>query len=424
MKEAMIGLVGLNHKTAPLAVRERLFAGCQEQTNLLGDLKAIEGVREILHLSTCNRVELVASLEDEERTLPLLQSFLARYGGLTDEEAAACLYTYRDREAIRHLFRVTSSLDSLVMGEAQILGQVKDAYRQALAQNATGVVLNRLLHRAFRAAKRVRTETGIAANPVSVSFAAVELAKKIFGTLAGKKILIVGAGETAELTCTHLVGNGAEDLTVVNRSPAQARLLAEKFHGEARGLEELGEVLCDVDIVISSTGAPSHVVTGEMVRRSLHKRKNRLLFLVDIAVPRDIDPAADDVDNVYLYNIDHLQDIVDENIKNRRREALKAEAIIEEEVEHYTGWLRELEAVPTIVSLRSKAESIVRTEMEKASGWMASLENEDREKVQALVQGIVNKMLHAPVAVMKEESAEFASQDIVAAARQLFRLDD
>ena len=424
MKEAMIGLVGLNHKTAPLAVRERLFAGCREQENLLADLKAIDGVLEILHLSTCNRVELVASLEDAPRALDELESFLARYGGLTDEEAKTCLYTYRDREAIRHLFRVTSSLDSLVMGEAQILGQVKDAYRQALAQNATGVVLNRLLHRAFRAAKRVRTETGIAANPVSVSFAAVELAKKIFGTLAGRKILIIGAGEMAELTCTHLVGNGAEDITVVNRSPAQARLLAEKFHGAARGLGELDEVLCDVDIVISSTGAPTYVVTGEMVRRCLRKRKNRLLFLVDIAVPRDIDPAADDVENVYLYNIDHLQNIVDENIKNRRREALKAEAIIEEEAANYVSWLKELEAVPTIVSLRSKAENIVRAEMEKASVWMQSLENADREKVEALVHGIVNKVLHAPVAVMKEESAEFASQDIVAAARQLFRLDD
>ncbi len=424
MKVAMIGLVGLNHKTSPLAVRERLFAGCQEQMNLLGELKAIDGVLEILHLSTCNRVELVASLEDAPQALIALESFLARYGGLTDEEAKACLYFYRDREAIRHLFRVTSSLDSLVMGEAQILGQVKDAYRQALAQNATGVVLNRLMHRAFRAAKRVRTETGIAANPVSVSFAAVELAKKIFGTLAGRKILIIGAGEMAELTCTHLVGNGAEDITVVNRSPAQARLLAEKFHGAARGLDELDEVLCDVDIVISSTGAPTYVVTGEMVRCCLRKRKNRLLFLVDIAVPRDIDPAADDLENVYLYNIDHLQDIVDENIKNRRREAMKAEAIIEEEVANYINWLKELEAVPTIVSLRSKAESIVRAEMEKASVWMQSLENADREKVEALVHSIVNKVLHAPVAVMKEESAEFASQDIVAAARQLFRLDD
>jgi len=420
----MILLVGLNHKTAPLAVRERLFAGCQEQVNLLADLLAIDCVREILHLSTCNRVELVASVDETPQAMGALKSFLARYGGLTDDEAASCLYGYRDEEAIKHLFRVTSSLDSLVMGEAQILGQVKEAYRQALTQNATGIALNRLMHRAFRTAKRVRTETGIAANPVSVSFAAVELAKKIFGTLTGKKILIVGAGEMAELTCTHLIGNGVEEITVANRSLAQAEMLAEKYHGKAMGLNTLDEGLMDADIVISSTGAPSYIVTEDMIRQCLRKRKNRLLFLIDIAVPRDIDPAADGIENVYLYNIDNLQDIVDENIKNRRRESIKAEEIIREEVAQYTNWLRELEAVPTIVSLRTKAESIVRMEMAKAENWLSQMEIEEREKVDALVNGIVNKILHAPMAVMKEESAEFNSQDIVAAARQLFRLDE
>jgi glutamyl-tRNA reductase len=310
------------------------------------------------------------------------------------------------------------------MGEAQILGQVKDAYRQALAQNATGIALNRLLHRAFRTAKRVRTETGIAANPVSVSFSAVELAKKIFGSLSGKKILIVGAGEMAELTGTHLISNGAEEITVANRSLSQAALLAEKFRGQAVDLAALPEVLCDVDIVISSTGAPSHIITQEMVRRCLRKRKNRLLFLIDIAVPRDIDPAVDGIENVYLYNIDNLQDIVDENVKNRRREALKAEQIIAEEVTQYSRWLKELQAVPTIISLRTKAEGIVQAEMIKAQSWMSKFENGDREKVASLVNGIVNKILHAPVTTMKEESAEFSSQDIVAVARQLFRLDD
>jgi glutamyl-tRNA reductase len=420
----MIVLVGLNHKTAPLAVREKLFAGCQGEANLLADLLAIDGVREILHVSTCNRVELVASMDETSVTMDALKSFLVRYGGLTNDEAASCLYGYRDEEAIKHLFRVTSSLDSLVMGEAQILGQVKEAYRQALAQNATGIALNRLMHRAFRTAKRVRTETGIAANPVSVSFAAVELAKKIFGTLSGKKTLIIGAGEMAELTCMHLIGNGAEEITVANRSLAQAELLAEKYHGKAIGLAALNEGLMDADIVISSTGAPSYIVTEEIIRQCLRKRKNRLLFLIDIAVPRDIDPAADGIENVYLYNIDNLQDIVDENIKNRRRESLKAEQIVQEEVALYLNWLKELEAVPTIVSLRTKAEGIVRMEMVKADSWLSKLQNGDRDKVDALVKGIVNKILHAPMAVMKEESAEFNSQDIVAAARQLFRLDD
>ncbi|KAF0159020.1 MAG: glutamyl-tRNA reductase [Syntrophaceae bacterium] len=420
----MIVLVGLNHKTAPLAVRERLFAGCQGEVNLLAELLVIEGVREILHLSTCNRFELVASVDETSKAVEALKSFLAKYGSLSNDEASSCLYGYRDDEAIKHLFRVTSSLDSLVMGEAQILGQVKDAYRQALMLNATGIALNRLMHRAFRTAKRVRTETGIAANPVSVSFAAVELAKKIFGTLFGKKILIIGAGEMAELTCTHLIGNGAEDIIVANRSLAQAELLAEKYHGRAIGLTALDEALCDADIVISSTGAPSHIVTQDMVRQCLRKRKNRLLFLVDIAVPRDIDHAADSIENVYLYNIDNLQDIVDENVKNRRREALKAEEIIKEEVAQYANWLKELKAVPTIVSLRGKAEGIVSAELEKARSWMGNLENTDREKVEALMNSIVNKILHAPVAVMKEESVEFNSKDIVAAARQLFRLDD
>jgi glutamyl-tRNA reductase len=420
----MIILAGLNHKTAPLSVRERLSAGCQEETILLSDLSAVDGVLEILHLSTCNRVELVASVEDVPQVLDALKSYLTRLGGLTDDEAAACLYGYRDEEAIRHLFRVTSSLDSLVMGEAQILGQVKEAYRRALEENFTGIALNRLMHRAFRTAKRVRTETGIAANPVSVSFAAVELAKKIFGTLAGKKVLIIGAGEMAELTVTHLIGNGAEEITVANRTVLQAETLAEKYHGKAIGLAALDEELGEADIVISSTGAPTYIVTEEMIRRCLRKRKNRLLFLIDIAVPRDIDPAVDGIGNVYLYNIDNLQDIVDENMKNRRREALKAEEIVAEEVEQYIKWLKELKAVPTIVLLRSKAEGIVRMEMVKAQSWMSKLGNGDREKVDALVNGIVNKILHAPMAVMKEESTEFNSQDIVAAARQLFRLDD
>lgn len=419
----MIALVGLNHRTAPLAVRERLFAGCQEREDILADLLAADGVREILHLSTCNRIEIVASTDMVLETIHGLKSYLASRGGLTAEEAN-CLYGYQDEEAIRHLFRVTSSLDSLVMGEAQILGQVKDAYRQALEKNATGIALNRLMHRAFRTAKRVRTETGIAANPVSVSFAAVELAKKIFGVLGGKKILVIGAGEMAELTCTHLIGNGAEDITVANRSMAQAEALAEKYHGQALGLAALDEALCGADIVISSTGAPSYVITAEMIRHCLRKRKNRLLFLVDIAVPRDIDPAADGIENVYLYNIDNLQDIVDENIRNRRRESLKAEQIIVEEVAQYLSWLKELEAVPTIVSLRSKAEGIVRMELTKAGSWMGNLDNTDREKIAALVHGIVNKILHAPMAAMKEESAEFKSRDIVAAARQLFKLDD
>lgn len=419
----MIVLIGLNHKTAPIAVREKIFAGCQEKKDLLAHLRSLKGVGEVLYLSTCNRVEIIASIEKDEEAIRSLSDFLARSGGLTEAEAANCFYKYCDEEAVRHIFRVASSLDSMVMGETQILGQVKDAYRLALAQYATGVVLNRLMHCSFRTAKRVRSETAIAVNPVSVSFAAVELAKKIFGSLDGKKILLIGAGEMAELTGMHLISNGAEEIIVANRSLSQAVLLAEKFHGEAVSLDALEEKLIKTDIVISSTGAAAYIVTADLIRRIHHKRKNRLLFLIDIAVPRDIEPAASLLENVYLYNIDNLQDIVDENMNARKKEAIKAEMIVEEEITRYVNWQKELESVPTIVSLRNMAEEIVRVEMDKAAGWMRNLDKQEQEKIDNLVNSIVNKVLHSPVAVLKEESSEFSSRDIVAAVRRLFRLD-
>ena len=420
----MIVLIGLNHKTAPIAVREKVFAGCQEEKDLLSSLRSVTGVGEVLYLSTCNRIEIIAIVEEPEDAVQSLSYFLAMSGGLTEREAASCIYKYYDEQAVRHIFRVASSLDSLVMGETQILGQVKDAYRQALAQNATGVVLNRLMHCSFRAAKRIRSETAIAVNPVSVSFAAVELAKKIFGTLAGKKILLIGAGEMAELTGTHLIGNGAEEIIVANRSLSQASLLAEKFHGEAVSLNALEAKLIEADIVISSTGAQAFIITADLIRKIHHQRRNRLLFLIDIAVPRDIDPAASSLENVYLYNIDNLQDIVDENMNVRKKEAIKAEMIVEEEITRYISWQKEQESVPTIVSLRNKAGEIVQAEMDKAAGWMQKLDKEEQEKVDGLVNSIVNKLLHTPVTALKEESSEFSSKDIVATVRRLFRLDE
>jgi glutamyl-tRNA reductase len=419
----MIVLIGLNHKTASIAVREKIFAGCQEEKDILARLKSLNGVGEVLYLSTCNRIEIIASVEEHGKEVKDLRDFVATSGGLTPDEAANCFYEYRNEEAVRHIFRVASSLDSMVMGETQILGQVKDAYRQALAKYATGVVLNRLMHCSFRAAKRVRTETAIAVNPVSVSYAAVELAKKIFGSLDGKRILLIGAGEMAELTGMHLISNGAESIIIANRTLAQAGLLAEKFHGEAVSLESLDAKLIEADIVISSTGAPDFIVTADILKRIHHRRKNRLLFLIDIAMPRDIEPAASSLENVYLYNIDDLQGIVDENINVRRKEAVKAEMIVEEEVTRYINWQKELESVPTIISLRSKTEEIIKAEMEKAAGWMQNFNKEDQERIDNLVNSIVNKVLHSPVAVLKEESSEFNSRDIVAVVRRLFRLD-
>jgi glutamyl-tRNA reductase len=419
----MIVLTGLNHKTASIAVREKIFAGCQEKKDLLPALMAINGMEEVLHLSTCNRVEIIASVAEDGNALKELSGFLARNGSLTEAEAKGCFYEYRGEEAVRHIFRVASSLDSMVMGEAQILGQVKEAYREALEKYATGVVLNRLMHCSFRAAKRVRSETGIAVNPVSVSHAAVELAKKIFGSLDGKKILLIGAGEMAELTGQQLIEKGAQSIIIANRSFAQAECLAEKFHGEAAVLDTLDKKLIEADIVISSTGASDFIVPADMLRKIHHQRKNRLLFLIDIAVPRDIEPAASELENVYLYNIDNLQDIADENMNVRKKEAIKAEMIVDEEVARYVNWQKELESVPTIVSLRNKAGEIVQFEMEKASGWMQNLNKEEQEKIDNLVNSVVNKVLHAPVSVLKEESSDISSRDIVAAVRRLFRLD-
>ena len=390
---------------------------------MLPALRSIVGVEEVLYLSTCNRVEVIASIAEDGKALKALSAFLAQNGGLTDQEAAGCFYEYRDEEAVRHIFRVASSLDSMVMGEAQILGQVKDAYREAMEKCSTGVVLNRLMHCSFRAAKRVRSETGIAVNPVSVSHAAVELAKKIFGSLDGKKILLIGEGEMAELTGQQLIEKGAKSIIIANRSLAQAELLAEKFHGEAVSLDSLENKLIETDIVISSTGAPDFIVTAAVLKTIHHQRRNRLLFLIDIAVPRDIEPAASEIENIYLYNIDNLQDIVDENIHARRKEAIKAEKIVDEEVARFVNWQKELESVPTIVSLRNKAEDIVKAEMEKASGWIGNLNTDDQEKIVILVNSIVNKVLHSPVTVMKEESSDISSRDIVAAVRRLFRLD-
>jgi len=420
----MIILTGLNHKTAPLAVREKLLAACAEKTDLLSELLAIQGVREVMYLATCNRVEILACVEGLNPAAEELRAFVTQSAGITQKEAQNCLYTYCDEAAVRHLFRVTSSLDSMIMGETQILGQVKEAYRQALEKHATGALMNRLLHRAFRTAKRVRTETAIAANPVSVSFAAVELAKKIFGDLTGKKVLLIGAGEMAELTGTHLLGNGVQDIVIANRSKALALILADKFHGTAVVLADIAEQLTSVDIVVSSTGAAEYILSADTIRQSMMLRKNRPLLLIDIAVPRDIEPAAGEMENVYLYNIDNLQDIVDENLQSRKREARLAETIIEEEVSKYSDWVRELEAVPTIVSLRAKAEAIVQVEIVKAAPWLETMKDEERQKVQALVNAVVNKLLHNPVVALKEESAEFDAANFVALTRQLFQLDE
>ena len=417
-----IVLIGMNHKTAPVEIRERLQIDCGDGGPVLAELLGIPEVREVLVLSTCNRVEVLARVADGEATVERLKEFIFRQGNLDAAELERCIYVHRDREAVRHLFRVAASLDSLVMGEPQILGQVKEAYRRAVDHRATGVLLNRLVHHALRAAKRVRTETGIAGNAVSVSYAAVELAKKIFGGLHGKTILLVGAGEMSELAARHLLRQGVERILIANRTYARAEEMATAFQGVPVAFDRLPEVLPEVDIVIASTGAPGYVVTAEMVVAALRRRRNRLLFLIDIAVPRDIDPAAGEIENVYLYNIDHLQDVVDANRETRLAEAAKAEGIVAEEVALFEAWFNALAVVPTIVALRGKMEGIVRGELEKSANWLGGLPEEARLRIEGLAASVVNKILHDPITGLKEESREKDELPYVAAVRRLFKL--
>ncbi|MBM4314685.1 MAG: glutamyl-tRNA reductase [Deltaproteobacteria bacterium] len=415
-------LIGMSHKTAPIEMRERLQLLCSEGNQPLTELMRLDGVRETLYLATCNRVEIIARAQDDGQAVDVLKSFIYRQGNLSIAEMEKCLYIHRDLEAVRHLFRVTSSLDSMVMGEPQILGQMKEAYRMAVECGAAGVFLNRLSHHAFQTAKRVRTETGIAGNAVSVSYAAVELAKKIFGDLKGKVILLIGAGEMSELAARHLLRQGVGKIFIANRTYARAEAMAAEFQGTPVAFDRFCEVLPEVDIVITSTGAPGYVLTAEMVTAVLRRRRNRLLFLIDIAVPRDIEPAAGEIDNVYLYNIDHLQGVVDANKEGRRAEAMKAEAIITEEVEAFERWFNALAVVPTIVALREKVERIVKGELEKSASWLEKLGEEERNRVETLTTSIMNKILHEPMTGLKEESREKDALPFVAAVRRLFRL--
>jgi len=417
-----IALLGINHRSAPLSIRERLSISSGGEEKFLEKLKNIPHVREVLYLSTCNRVEALVNIRPSDAVVEELKAFITSRGNLSPEEMERCLYVYRDEDAVRHLFRVTSSLDSMIMGEPQILGQVKDAYRLCVRQKTSGVILNKLLHHAFSVAKRVRTETAIANNAVSVSFAAVQLAKKIFGELDRKKVLLIGAGEMAQLAARHLMENGVDRILFANRTYENAVKLANDFHGLPVEFELLDKKLEDVDIVISSTGSPECIISADMVSTALRRRKNRLMFLIDVAVPRDIEPVAGKIDNVYLYNIDDLQGVVDENVKSRLSEAVKAEAIIDEEVAKFSGWFATLEVVPTIVNLKSKTETIVKREMKKSHSWMKDLGGEENENIEILINSIVNKILHDPVVGLKKESRDGEADSYVAVIKKLFKL--
>jgi glutamyl-tRNA reductase len=419
-----IVLIGLNHKTAPVEIREKFAVVCLDSSGPLATLAQLSGLKEAFYLSTCNRMEVLFTTPKLDKAISVVIGLLAEIYGQTGAALKPYLYTHIDQEAVKHLFRVACSLDSMVVGEPQILGQIKDAYRQATEAKASGVILNRLMHKSFSVAKRVRTETRIGSSAVSISFAAVELAKKIFQDLQGKKVLLIGAGEMAELAAEHLLSNGVERIVVANRTLERALALARRFSGTTVAWEELDEELGLVDIITSSTGSPEPILTADQVKQRMRARRNRPLFFVDIAVPRDIDPAANRIDNVYLYNIDDLQGIVEMNRAERHKEAVRAEHIIAAEALKFDGWLRTLEVVPIIVSLREKAEQIREAEVRKTLSQMHSLTEEEAEVVRTLSQSMVNKLLHDPILFLKRASTRARKDFYLDVARKLFHLDE
>jgi glutamyl-tRNA reductase len=416
-------VVGLNHKSAPLHIREKVAFPENDIAAPLLSINEISGIRENLIVSTCNRVEIIFAAESG-KSAEKVKDFLADHHGLDRNELNPHLYLHRGGEAVRHLFRVASSLDSIVVGEPQILGQVKDAYGYAQEAGTVGLVLHRLLKKTFSVAKNVRTETGIAKSAVSISYAAVELARKIFGETEGRTAMIIGAGEMGELALRHLVNSGIKEILVANRTFEKAVDLAKEFGGSAVKFEDLLDYLLVTDIVISSTGAPHVIIHGEDVRKLMGRRKYQPMFFIDIAVPRDIDAAVNDIDNAYLYNVDDLQAVVNTNIKERGKEAEKAESIIMSEVGTFRKWLNSLQVVPTIVSLRRKMDQIRESETEKVLAKLSNLSDKDKQQVKALTSAIVNKILHRPQTVLREASHTEEAGLYLEVTRKMFDLPD
>jgi len=417
-----IVIIGLSHKTAPVEIREKLAFAPTAMERPLRQMLELPTITEGLIVSTCNRVELCAVTKEPDAAIAELRRFLAEYHEVSPEEINENLFDYQGEEAIRHLFRVSSSLDSMVLGEPQILGQIKTAYGYAAEFKTAGLILNRFLHKAFSVAKRVRTETAIASNAVSVSFAAVELARKIFDRIDNKGVMIIGAGEMCELAARHFVANGISKVLVTNRTFERAEKMAAEFNGKAVPFDSFVDHLAEVDIIMTSTGAPNFILGKRQMEEVLKRRKNRPMFLIDIAVPRDIDPKVNDISNTYLYDVDDLQGVVQANLKERQKEAGKAEAIVEQEIGQFHLWLGNLEVKPTVIALRRKLDEIRQQELEKTFGNLKDLTGKQRKSIEAMAGAIINKILHKPTAILKNSQNDMSGEDYVDAIRTLFDL--
>ena len=423
VEKTEIVVMGLNHKTAPVEVRERLAFSGEDTPKVLEAMRQEPCVDEVVLFSTCNRVEFLLATKDVSKAVEAIKDFLAEFKKTPRSIFEEALYVHNGDDAVLHIFRVASSLDSMVVGEAQILGQIKESYREAANHRTCGVVLSRLMHRSFSVAKRVRTETGIGDHAVSISYAAVELGRKIFGELEGKAVLLIGAGEMAELAVEHLVTNHAGPIFVANRTFERGLEIAEGFKGTAIRFEEIRDYLKQVDIVITSTGAPHYILARDDFKGVMRARRNRPLFLIDIAVPRDIDPEINRITNVYVYDIDDLKSAIEENIEERRQEARRGDRIVAGAVIQFRKWFENLDVVPTIVTLREKIEQIRQTELKKTFASLTSVSKEDRAAIDRLTSALVKKILHDPTLFLKQSEHKDKKSLHVDITRRLFNLD-
>lgn len=420
-----IVLVGVNHKTAPVEVRELLAFSDQACSEGLRKLVDGEVVREGLIVSTCNRVEILSTTSSDQIHLgqQRITEFLDAEHNLPPGFLSNHIYSHANDQAIRHLFRVASSLDSMVVGEPQVLGQVRHAYSLAVEAGTAGRVLNRLVHHTFRVAKRIRSETGIAASAVSISYMAVELGRKIFDSLKGRTVLLIGAGEMAELSARHLVGAGATRVIISNRTEQAAQRLASEFGGETVPFDQLVNGLAEADVVICSTGAPNYVVTEQLAQAARERRRNRPTCMIDISVPRNIDPAVGKVPNVFVFDIDDLESVISSNIREREREAERAELIVQSEVMQFQQSMRVMDIGPTIGALRQKLQAMAKGEMERQRKRLGPLTAEQEAAIEALLMSTVNKISH-PVLNQMRRSYETSDADTVQALRDIFGLEE
>lgn len=413
---------GMNHASAPLAVREKVAFPEPDLKDALARLKGTEGVEEALILSTCNRTEIIVHMPTDKAP-HALAGFLARERSVSGEELERHCYLLTEKEAVQHVFRTAASLDSMVVGEAQILGQVKEAYALAGQAGSVGPVLDALLRRAFTVAKRVRSETGIARHPVSIAYAAVGLARDIFGDLEKRTVMIVGAGKMARLAARHLIGNGLRSVLVANRSYQRADELARELGGQAVPFDRLFEEMERADIVIASTAAPHLVILQDHAQRLSRARRGRPIFFIDIAVPRDVDPKVNEVDNVYLYDIDDLQGIVRAGMGERRKELQVAEAIVERETEAFLDWMKSLQVTPTIVELRRRLHEVASHELDRFRPRLQDLTPGQEEAVRQMATSLVNKLLHAPTLALKRCAALNGGGMRIRLIREIFGID-